>query len=55
MADAPKLNSATDATAAKYAPLSGLAVTALAVGVAFVTVVMDFGVAQPISAQCTSN
>ena len=38
MADAPRLNSATDATAAKYAPLSGLAVAAVAVAALFVLV-----------------
>lgn len=42
MADAPKLNSATDATAARYAPLSGLAITALLVGVAFVLTLAGF-------------
>lgn len=42
MADAPKLNSATDATAARYAPLSGLAVAALGVAVVFVLVLLAF-------------
>lgn len=44
MADAPKLNSATDATAARYAPLSGLAVTSLVVAVVFVLVLLVFAV-----------
>ena len=43
MADAPKLNSATDATAAKYAPLSWLAVVAMAVAVLFVFVLLALG------------
>lgn len=44
MADAPKLNSATDATAARYAPLSWLAVTSLAVSGVFVLVLIVMGV-----------
>lgn len=43
MADAPKLNSATDATAAKYAPLSWLAVVSLAVSVLFVVLLLVLG------------
>lgn len=43
MADAPKLNSATDATAGKYAPLSWLAVLSLVVAVVFVVVLLAVG------------
>jgi hypothetical protein len=40
MADAPKLSSATDASAAKYAPLSGLAISAMLTAVTFVVVLV---------------
>lgn len=43
MADAPKLNSATDATAARYAPLSWAAVASLAVAVVFVLTLFFLG------------
>lgn len=43
MADAPKLNSATDATSAKYAPLSWLALLALLVAVLFVLLLLVLG------------
>jgi hypothetical protein len=43
MADAPKLNSATDATAAKYAPLSAMAVVSLALGGLYLFLLALFG------------
>lgn len=43
MADAPKLNSATDATAARYAPLSWAAVASLATAVVFVLTLLALG------------
>jgi hypothetical protein len=43
MADAPKLNSATDATATRYAPLSWAAVASLAVAVVFALTLLALG------------
>lgn len=51
MADAPKLNSATDATTAKYAPLSALAVVSLVVAVVYVALLVYLGIQAYLAGQ----
>lgn len=51
MADAPRLNSATDATASRYAPLSWVAVVSLVVGVVFVLVLLGVAILAWLSGQ----